>query len=71
MGIKVRVLLLIHEVIHMRKWISVLARNLVKTTVANARAKRAIGFTRKKGVASQTHCGWDELNQPPLRIIVG
>jgi hypothetical protein len=48
MSIKIRVLELIESVVHTRKWVSVLKRNLVNTAVVNAESKRAISFLHTK-----------------------
>jgi hypothetical protein len=48
MDAQIRVLQLIDGVIHSRKWVDVLKRNLVKAAVVNAQSKRANGFTNKK-----------------------
>jgi hypothetical protein len=48
MGENISVLKLIEGVIHMREWVGVLARNLVKSTVINAEAHRAINLTHIK-----------------------
>jgi hypothetical protein len=46
--VKFRVLKFVEGVIDTRKWVSVLARNLVKTTVVDAQSKRAINLAHKK-----------------------
>jgi hypothetical protein len=46
--LKNRVLKFVEGVIHTRKWVSVLTRNLVKTAVVNAPSKRAISLAHIK-----------------------
>jgi hypothetical protein len=47
MSVEIRVFKLIESVIHTRKWVGVLTRNLVKTAVVNAESKRAINLSHK------------------------
>jgi hypothetical protein len=47
-GVKIRVLEFVEGVVHTRKWVSVLTRNLVKTAVVNAQSKRAISLAHKE-----------------------
>jgi hypothetical protein len=47
-GVGVRVRKLIKGVVHTRKWVRILTRNLIKATVVNAKTKRAISLAHKK-----------------------
>jgi hypothetical protein len=49
MSVEIRVFNFVQGVIHTRKWVSVLTRNLVKTAVVNAKSKRAINLAKKNG----------------------
>jgi hypothetical protein len=60
MSVKIRVLKFVEGVIHTRKWVSVRTRNLVKTAIVNAQAKRSIILAHKKSWRAELTLAWSD-----------
>jgi uncharacterized membrane protein len=70
MRVKIRVFKLIECVVHTRKWVGILTRNFVKSTVVKAHAlMRSTPLAlRTKELASRIHCSLFESSHLPSRL---